>query len=176
PCYSFQYPMSSTPEAALEAGAARPAVRHPFTLPHFRNLWIGATVSLLGDQFYLVALPWLVLQLTGSSLALGAILMTAAIPRAALMLVGGAVTDRFSARRVLMTTAGTRTVLVGIVTALIWLHVVQLWQLYVLTFIFRVADEFSFPRRSALVPTLVEPQQLQPANALMQGSAVLTQM
>ena len=169
--------MSSAPGVTVEsvsAPASKP--RHPLTLPHFRNLWLGATISLLGDQFYLVALPWLVLQLTGSSLALGTILMTAAIPRAALMLVGGAVTDRFSARRVLMTTAATRTVLVGIVTALIWLNVVQLWQLYVLTFLFGVADAFSFPAGSALTPTLVEPQQLQPANALMQGSTVLTQM
>src|SRR6202000_2660714 len=49
-------------------------------------------------QFYFVALPWLVLQLTGSSLVLGTITMTAAIPRAALMLVGGALSDRFSPR------------------------------------------------------------------------------
>jgi MFS family permease len=169
--------MSSAPGVTAEAApapASKP--RHPLSLPHFRNLWLGATISLLGDQFYLVALPWLVLQLTGSSLALGAILMTAAIPRAALMLVGGAVTDRFSARRVLMTTAATRTVLVGTVAVLIQLHVVQLWQLYVLTFLFGVADAFSFPAGSALTPTLVQPQQLQPANALMQGSTVLTQM
>jgi MFS family permease len=169
--------MSSAPGVPLEsapAPASKP--RHPLSLPHFRNLWLGSTISLLGDQFYLVALPWLVLQLTGSSLALGAILMTAAIPRAALMLVGGAVTDRFSARRVLMTTAATRTVLVGTVAALIWLNVVQLWELYVLTFLFGVADAFSFPASSALTPTLVQPQQLQPANALMQGSTVLTQM
>lgn len=169
--------MSSAPGVTLDsapAPASKP--RHPLTLPHFRNLWLGATISLLGDQFYLVALPWLVLQLTGSSLALGTILMTAAIPRAALMLVGGAVTDRFSARRVLMTTAATRTVLVGTVAVLIWLHVIQLWELYVLTFAFGVADAFSFPAGSALIPTLVQPQQLQPANALLQSSTVLTQM
>jgi MFS family permease len=145
-------------------------------VPHFRNLWLGATISQLGDQFYLVALPWLALQLTGSSLALGAILMTAAIPRAALMLVGGAVIDRFSARRVLMTTAAVRTVLVGAVAALVWLHLIQLWELYALTFAFGVADAFSFPAGPALMPTLVETNQLQPANALMQSSTVLTQL
>jgi MFS family permease len=145
-------------------------------LPHFRSLWAGATISLLGDQFYLVALPWLVLQLTGSSLALGAVLMTAAIPRATLMLVGGAVTDRFSARRVLAATAMVRTLLVGTVAALIWLRVVELWHLYLLTFAFGVADAFSLPAAPALIPTLVEPQQLQPANALMQGSTVMAQM
>ena len=63
--------MSSIPAASAEAAAPPPpAVRHPLRLPHFRNLWIGATISLLGDQFYVVALPWLVLQMTGSGLAL----------------------------------------------------------------------------------------------------------
>jgi MFS family permease len=169
--------MSSSP-AAVPESVPSPAVkaRHPITVRHFRNLWLGATISQLGDQFYLVALPWLALQLTGSSLALGAILMTAAIPRAALMLVGGAVIDRFSARRVLMTTAAIRTVLVGAVAALVWLHLIQLWELYALTFAFGVADAFSFPAGPALMPTLVEMNQLQPANALMQSSTVMTQM
>jgi MFS family permease len=163
-------------DAPRANGTPAAAPRHPLALPHFRNLWIGATISQLGDQFYLVALPWLVLQMTGSSLALGAILMTAAIPRAALMLVGGAVIDRFSARRVLATTAAARAVLVGAVAALVWLHLAQMWQLYVLTFAFGVADAFSFPAGPALIPTLVEPQQLQPANAFMQGATVMTQM
>jgi MFS family permease len=152
------------------------ARRHPLALPHFRNLWLGGSISLLGDQFYLVALPWLVLQLTGSSLALGTMLMAAGVPRAALMLVGGAVIDRFSARRVLMTTATVRAVLVGTVAALLWLHVVELWHLYLLTFAFGVADAFSFPAGPALIPTLVEPHQLPAANAVMQSSAVAAQM
>jgi hypothetical protein len=161
--------------AATLPDSAAPA-RHPITLPHFRNLWIGAAISLLGDQFYLVALPWLALQLTGSSLALGTILMVAGIPRAAFMLVGGAVIDRFSARRVLMTTAATRFVLVGTVAMLVWLQRIQLWELYLLTLAFGVADAFSFPAGPALIPTLVPAEQLQPANALMQSSNVMTQM
>lgn len=166
--------MSSEPIAVPEA--TPPVRRHPLSVPHFRNLWLGSTISQLGDQFYLVALPWLALQLTGSSVALGTLLMTAAIPRAALMLIGGAVIDRFSARRVLMTTAALRTVLVGAVAALAWFHLIQLWELYGLTFLFGVADAFSFPAGPALMPTLVQTEQLQPANALMQGSTVLTQM
>ena len=169
--------MSSDSARAPEpAPAPAAAVGHPLSRPHFRNLWLGATISLLGDQFYLVALPWLVLQMTGSSLALGTILMTAAIPRAALMLVGGAMTDRFSARRVLMSTATIRALLVGAVAALVWLRVAALWEIYVLTFIFGVADAFSFPAGPTLTPLLVEPEQLRPANAVMQSSAVLSQM
>jgi MFS family permease len=92
------------------------------------------------------------------------------------MLVGGAVIDRFSARRVMMTTASIRTVLVGTVAALIWWKVIELWHLYLLTFAFGVADAFSFPAGPAIMPTLVQPEQLRPANALMQTSAVMTQM
>lgn len=156
--------------------APAPPKRHPLAVRPFRNWWIGNTVSLLGDQFYLVALPWLVLQLTGSSLVLGTVLMLAAIPRAALMLVGGAATDRLSARYVLICTTTVRMFLIGVVTLLVWLHVIRLWHLYVLTFAFGIADAFALPAGPVLVPTLVEPNQFQPANALLQGSAVMTGM
>jgi len=153
-----------------------PARRHLFALPHFRSLWLGSTISLLGDQFYLVALPWLVLQITGSSLALGTMMMAAAIPRAALMLVGGAVTDRLSPRRVLMATAAIRSLLVGAVAVLVWLGVVQLWHLYLLTLAFGVADAFSLPAGPAMMPTLVPREQFPAANSLIQSSLVMTQM
>jgi MFS family permease len=161
--------------AGAAAGADAP-LPHPLALPHVRSLWLGTTVSLLGDQFYLVALPWLVLQLTGSGLALGTALMTTAVPRAVLMLAGGAVIDRFSARRVLIASALVRTLLVGAVAALTWMGVIRLWHVLLLTFAFGVADAFSLPASQAVIPTLVEPRQLGPVNALMQGSQVMTQM
>ncbi|MGZ4778698.1 MAG: MFS transporter, partial [Thermoanaerobaculia bacterium] len=91
--------------------AARP--RSIFANSHFRNLWIGGAISAFGDQFYLVALPWLVLQLTGSNLAVGTVLMAAAIPRAVLMLGGGALSDRVAPRRIMMMTVSTRTLFVA---------------------------------------------------------------
>lgn len=155
---------------------APPARRHLFALPHFRSLWMGSTISMLGDQFYLVALPWLVLQITGSSLALGTMMMTAAIPRAALMLLGGAVTDRLSPRRVLMASAVVRSLLVGTVAVLVWLGVIHLWHLYLLTLGFGVADAFSLPAGPAMMPTLVPREQFPAANSLIQSSMVMTQM
>src|SRR5262249_14442985 len=99
------------PAAGPAAVAAPPA--HPLRNARFLLWWSGATVSLLGDQFYLVALPWVVLQLTGSGLAMGTVAMAAGIPRAVLMLLGGAVSDRTSPRRLLMATATARTLLVS---------------------------------------------------------------
>jgi MFS family permease len=160
--------LMSTSPAALPDRAV-----HPLKNAKFRLFWIGLSVSLFGDQFYLVALPWLILQLTGSSLALGTILMAAAIPRAVLMLMGGAVTDRASPRKIMMATASTRTLFVAAIAALIWLHVLNLWHIYFLAFGFGAADAFSFPAAQAFLPSLVEPEQLVGANSALQSTVQL---
>src|SRR6059058_2030972 len=77
----------------------------------FRLVWAGESISLLGDQFYMVALPWLTLQLTGSGLALGAVAAAGGIPRAIFMLLGGAMTDRFSPRNVMFVSNALRVIL-----------------------------------------------------------------
>ena len=145
-------------------------IRHPLLNRDFRYLWLGNTVSGCGDQFFLVALPWLILQLTGSGAVLGGIMMVEAIPRAALMLIGGAVTDRVSPRKIMILTAACRTVLVAALAALIWSHHVEIWQVYVLCFLFGVADAFAAPAAQTLLPSLVEPAQLPAANALSRGA------
>src|SRR5262247_1468125 len=122
---------SATATATASASAApesqSPTTVHPLRNRHFVVWWIGATTSLLGDQFYMVALPWVVLQLTGSAVAMGTVAMCAGIPRAALMLMGGAVTDRISPRKVLLMTASARAVLVAAIGLLLWLQDLELW-------------------------------------------------
>ncbi len=134
----------------------------------FRLLWIGDGISVLGDQFYLIAVPWLILQITGSGLALGLMLMLAGIPRAILMLVGGALSDRFSPRKILLVSHGIRALLVGLLTVLVVTETVQLWHLYVLSFIFGVVDAFGYPAFSSMVPRLLDRDQLESGNALLQ--------
>jgi MFS family permease len=137
-------------------------------------LWIGSSVSNIGDQFYFVALPWLVLQITGSSVVLGTISMTAAIPRAALMLVGGVLTDRFSPRKIMMITACCRAVLVACISVLLWGHSLRLWQLYMLALGFGSADAFASPAAQAFLPSLVGRDQLAAANSVSQSTAQVT--
>ncbi|HYL92190.1 MAG TPA: MFS transporter [Alphaproteobacteria bacterium] len=151
---------------------AKPA--HPLRNRNFVTWWLGATISLVGDHFYFVALPWVVLQLTGSGLAMGTVAMAAGIPRAALMLLGGAVTDRTSPRKLLMAAASARTVLVAAIGALLWVHSLHLWQLYVLAFAFGIADAFAMPSSGPLLRSLVQPEQLPAANSVWQSSALLT--
>ena len=79
----------------------------------FRLLFTGEGMSLLGDQFHFIAMPWLVLELTGSAVVLGAVLAVQGMPRAVFMLVGGAVTDSFSPRRVMIGSNVARLALVS---------------------------------------------------------------
>lgn len=139
-------------------------------------VWIGETVSMFGDQFYLVALPWLALALTGSSLALGLVLMAAAIPRAALMLVGGALSDRYDPRAIMVASSAARAGLVGLLALLVWTDAIQLWHLYLLGAGFGAADAFFQPAALALVPRLVPEDRLEASNALVMGSMAVMGM
>jgi MFS family permease len=154
--------------------ASGPALLRPFAVRDFRLMFGGETISVLGDQFHFVALAWLTLQLTGSGLALGGVLMVAAIPRAVLMLVGGALSDRLSPRDLMLASNGVRAVLVAIIAALVLTGQVALWHLFVLAAIFGVVDALFYPATSAILPMLVEEKLLPPANALIQGSQQLT--
>lgn len=149
------------------------ALLEPLAERNFRLLWLGQSVALLGDSFYYVNMAWLVLELTGSGAALGAVLMTAAIPRAVLMLAGGAITDRCSSRAVLFATNSTRAVLSAILAALIFLDAVQVWFLYAGSFVFGVAGAFFFPALFAAVPSLLGEDRLTADNGLVESSSQL---
>jgi MFS family permease len=122
---------------------------------NFRLLWIGEGISLLGDQFYMIALPWLVLSLTGNALAVGTVMAMAGIPRALFMLVGGALTDRFTPRKLMISSNLVRMVLTGLLAALVAMNLIQLWMIYALALFFGLADAFFFPAQTSIVPQLV---------------------
>lgn len=159
---------------ALAATSTVQPRSHPLRNGNFRLLWGGRLISNLGDQCYLVALPWLVLSLTSSGVALGTILMTGAIPAALLMLVGGALSDRYSARKILLSTTSIRTVCVTVLGLLLVFHAVALWQLYVLAFVFGVADAFAGPASQTLVPSIVDAEQLPAASSITQSTQQFT--
>jgi MFS family permease len=167
---STTVPTASVPTEGIPAST----VEHPLRNQNYRLWLIGGTISLLGDQFYFVALPWLVLQLTGSAVAMGAIMMAGAIPRALLMLVGGAFSDRMSARKIMIATATARTICVTVIGVLVWLRILRTSELYALAFAFGVADAFAVPAQTAYMPSLVEREQMVAARSVSQSTAQMT--
>jgi MFS family permease len=142
---------------------------------NFRLLWIGQGTSLLGDQFALIAIPWLVLQLTGDPLALGIVLALTGIPRAVFMLVGGAVADRFSHRSVMLITDLVRLALTALLAVMVLSGATQLWTLYAFALAIGTASGFFIPASNAILPTLVKNQELAAGNSVFQGTAQLSQ-
>lgn len=163
--------MAEAQDAVLPA-TALPAERisllAPLRVRNFRYLWLGQTVSLVGDQFKFVALSWLVLSLTGRSGALGTVLMLQAIPRSILMLAGGVVTDRLRPRTVMVLSDVLRAVVVGTIALLAWTDRITMPHLYGLALVFGTVHAFFFPAASAIVPDLVPADHLRPANAVNQ--------
>lgn len=145
----------------------------PLTVRNFLLLFVGESISLLGDQFYLVALPWLTIQLTNSGVSLGIVLMAAAIPRAVLMLIGGVVSDRLSPRLVMLISNALRALLTVLLTAIVSLRATQLWHLYLFAFGFGIVDSFFLPAARSIVPSLVTKEQLVTSNTLSQGTSQL---
>jgi len=144
---------------------------HPIRDKTYRRWLIGTGVSLFGDQFYVVALPWLVLQTLGSPALLGSVLMAGALPRALLLLIGGVVADRFSARQVIFVTALIRALCVASIATLVAENELRPALLYALVIVFGVVDAFALPAQSALLPALVSKDQLVTGSALSQSAA-----
>jgi len=149
-------------------------ILQPLKKRNFRLLWMGEGVSLLGDHIHFIALSWLTLQLTGSGLALGTVLMVGAIPRALLMLFGGALSDRISPRRIMIVSNISRGALVTIMALIVFLNIVELWHLYTLSIAFGIADAFFHPAFNAIVPRVVDKDKLDAGNAILRGTHELS--
>src|SRR5438132_6593289 len=146
---------------------SRPPVRAVLGSPAYRLLWSAQFVSGLAGFFNYVAVAWLTLQLTGSNLAVGSVLAAAAIPLAVLMVVGGAVSDRFSPRTT-MVAAGLARGLVMLAMALLALtHTIQLWHLIVGAALVGTTSAFFYPASTSILPRVVEKDQLEAGNALL---------
>ena len=143
---------------------------------NFRWLCGGGVISLLGDQFTMIALPWLVLKLSGDPLALGGVLAAMGAPRAIFMLVGGALVDRSSPRAILLLTKYASAALIGLLGVLVLAQRVDMTLVYVLAAAIGICSAFAYPASSALLPGVLEPALLAPANGILMGMRQLAML
>jgi MFS family permease len=136
-------------------------------------LWIGQVTSLLGDQFHSIAAAWLVLKLTGDPLALGAVLAVGGIPRAIFTVIGGAISDRISPRRLMIFSDVFRLLLSALLATQVFTGTLQVWMIYVYSFIGGCLGGLFSPASMSITPRLVPTDSLQAGNSVMQGSTQL---
>jgi MFS family permease len=122
-------------------------------------------VSVLGDRMVAVALAFAVLEVGGSTSAVGLVLASGYLPLAASVLIGGVVADRVSRRGVMVAADLARVASQGTM-ALLVAGAAEIWMLAVLAGLTGVATGFFSPASTALLPEVVPDDELQPANAL----------
>ena len=146
-----------------------PSLVSPLRRRDFRLLWTGMSVSLLGDGIFLVAIAWQAFALSNRPSSLAYVGVAISLPQVAMLLVGGAVSDRRRCRTVLFWADGLRALAVGALAVLTVSGGVRLWELYLTGAVLGVGAAFAFPAFDALVPQLVPERDLTQANAIEQS-------
>jgi MFS family permease len=135
----------------------------------FRLLVIGQTVSEAGSMATFVAVPFQAYQLTGSSLAVGLLGVAEFVPVLVLALVGGALADAFDRRRLVqIAEVGAALVAAALLVNAV-LAAPQLWVLYVCSALMAAFTALRRPPLDALIPRLVERDELKAASAVQFG-------
>jgi MFS family permease len=139
---------------------------------NFRRFFIGQAVSVTGTWMQMVAAAWLVLQLTGSGVALGIDTALAFGPILLLGPLGGSLADRYDKRRILIATQITFGALALGLWGIVATGVVQLWMVYALSFLQGVTTSIDMPARQSFFAEMVGDRDL--PNAVSLNSAVMT--
>jgi MFS family permease len=139
----------------------------------FRLLFLGQGISVLGDRMVTVALAFAVLEVGGSASAVGLVLATATLPLVGSVLIGGVVADRVSRRTVMISADLVRLASQGATATLLITGAAEVWTLALFAGLTGAATGFFNPASTGLLPEVVPPDELQPANAL-RATAVST--
>lgn len=132
----------------------------------FRLLWLGQSVSMLGDGLVIVAIGLFVTRLTGDPDDVGVVLATYTLPLVGLLLFGGVLADRLPRQAVMITADVVRAVVHGVLALLIATGAVRIWHLVVIGVLFGTSQAFFQPAYTGLVPQTVPEEDIQGAQAL----------
>ena len=139
-----------------------------FRYRDFRIMWLGACVSTIGTFVQQFAQSWLVYDLTKDPFYLGLDLFLGQLPIMLFSLVGGVFADRLDRRKMLLASQYIQMTCAFVLAILFQTRTVHVWHILALSFIVGVGQSFGGPAYSALLPTLVEPQDL--TNAISMNS------
>jgi MFS family permease len=132
----------------------------------FRRYIIGSIISDTGTWMQVMAQNWIVATLTDRAIVLGLVNLAAGLPTLALTMYGGSAADRFDKRRILVYTNAAQIVLALILAVLVMTNHIQIWHVIVLAAFLGVCIAFEMPAISALVPELVQHDEIGAAVAL----------
>ncbi|PYM90767.1 MAG: MFS transporter [Candidatus Rokuibacteriota bacterium] len=165
--------MPGGPDGTRGAGEHAPSERRLGALRHrdFRLFWAGQLISQIGTWMQSVAQAWLVLEITQSPLKLGVVSALQFTPVLLLSPVGGALSDRFAKRRVLLISQVAMKLQALVLALLVWSGHIQFWHVAILATVYGLGRALDIPARQAYVTDLVGRRDL--ANAVALNSIVM---
>jgi predicted MFS family arabinose efflux permease len=137
-----------------------------FQYRDFRLMWIGACTSSIGTWMQIVAQSWLIYRLSHSKFLLGLDQFLGGLPIFLFSLIGGVVADRVERRKILLGSQYMQMASAGLLTILVATGHVHVWHILCLSFVSGFAQAFGGPAYLALIPTLVEREDMPNAIAL----------
>jgi predicted MFS family arabinose efflux permease len=137
-----------------------------FQYRDFRLMWIGACTSSIGTWMQIVAQGWLIYRLTHNARLLGIDQFLGGLPIFLFSLFTGVIADRVERRKILLGSQYVQMFSAAVLTVLVAAGVVQVWQIFCLSFLSGTAQAFGAPAYSALIPMLVEREDMPNAIAL----------
>src|SRR5271169_895472 len=132
----------------------------------FRLMWFGACTSSIGTWMQIVAQGWLIYRLSHSAFLLALDQFLGGIPIFLFSLIGGVVADRVERRKILLASQYVQMFSAGLLTILVATGLVHVWHILCLSFVSGFAQAFGAPAYQALIPTLVEREDMPNAIAL----------
>jgi predicted MFS family arabinose efflux permease len=150
-------PHQSGPEPPRSFNVLHGVARTFGALRHrdFRLLWAGAITSTTGTWMQTVAQGWVVLSMSGSAFYLGIDAFLATLPMILFSLVGGVIADRIDRRKILIVSQLSQMAVAFFLAGLIYSGAVEVWHIFVLSFLTGTAQAFGAPAYQALLPLLV---------------------
>ena len=137
-----------------------------FQYRDFRLMWIGACTSSIGTWMQIVAQGWLIYRLSHSAFLLALDQFLGGIPIFLFSLIGGVVADRLERRKILLGSQYVQMTTAAILTILVATGHVHVWHILCLSFVSGFAQAFGGPAYQALIPTLVDKDDMPNAIAL----------
>lgn len=134
----------------------------------FRVMWVGMAVSLLGDGIFLVAMTWQVYALSNAPTALSFVAIAMTVPHIAFLLIGGAWSDRFDRRLMMLYADGVRGLAIATMAGLALTGSLKLSHMIVLVAFYGAGTAFFGPSFDAIVPDVLPRSLLAQANSLDQ--------
>ncbi|HWF03446.1 MAG TPA: MFS transporter [Candidatus Angelobacter sp.] len=159
-------PASAAAAVSMAGGTAVRRTLAAFRYRDFKILWLGSCTSSIGTWMQNVAENWLVLSITGSAFYLGLDAFLQQLPIMLFSLLGGVLADRFDRRRTLLVSQYIQMSTAFTLAVLVFNGLNHVWPILTLSFITGSAQAFGGPASQALVPTLVEKNDLPNAIAL----------